>query len=150
MLTAGKLPQTPRAKKVIEYAIEESRRFGHNYVGTEHLLLGLIREQDGVAAVVLRFMELQLEQVRNEVLDLLGAEDNKVVVYRTPEAQQAAANAGRAATDLGHPAIGTGHLLLGLLEEEGGMAAKLLAKLGVKAEMVREEIVKRGGKESEA
>ena len=68
----GKLPQTPRAKKVIEYAIEESRRFGHNYVGTEHLLLGLFREQDGVAAVVLRIVGLELKQVREEILNLLG------------------------------------------------------------------------------
>jgi N-acetyl-gamma-glutamyl-phosphate reductase len=74
----GKLPQTPRAKKSIEYAIEEARSLNHNYVGTEHLLLGLIREHDGVAAQVLRKMGLELEKVRKEILHLLGAtmEDN--------------------------------------------------------------------------
>jgi len=73
MVTMGKLPQTPRAKKVIEYAIEEARSLNHNYVGTEHLLLGLLREQDGVAAQVLRNLGLKLEEVREEVLNLLGA-----------------------------------------------------------------------------
>ena len=73
MVTMGKLPQTPRAKKVIEYAIEEARNLGHNYVGTEHLLLGLLRERDGVAAQVLMNLNLKLEEVREEVLNLLGA-----------------------------------------------------------------------------
>jgi len=73
MVTIGKLPQTPRAKKVIEYAIEEARKLGHNYVGTEHLLLGLLREQDGVAAQALINLGLKLEDVREEVLNLLGA-----------------------------------------------------------------------------
>ncbi|QOJ18391.1 MAG: ATP-dependent Clp protease ATP-binding subunit [Phycisphaeraceae bacterium] len=73
MVTMGKLPQTPRAKKVIEYAIEEARNLNHNYVGTEHLLLGLLREHDGVAAQVLMNLGLKLEQVREEVLNLLGA-----------------------------------------------------------------------------
>ncbi len=73
--TMGKLPQTPRAKKVIEYAIEEARNLNHNYVGTEHLLLGLLREQDGVAAQVLMNLNLRLEDVREEVLNLLGASD---------------------------------------------------------------------------
>src|SRR5436305_2085789 len=73
MVTMGKLPQTPRAKKVIEYAIEEARNLNHNYVGTEHLLLGLLREHDGVAAEVLMNLGLKLEEVREEVLNLLGA-----------------------------------------------------------------------------
>ncbi|HRS27930.1 MAG TPA: ATP-dependent Clp protease ATP-binding subunit, partial [Phycisphaerae bacterium] len=73
MVTMGKLPQTPRAKRVIEYAIEEARNLNHNYVGTEHLLLGLLREQDGVAAQVLMNLGLRLEDVREEVLNLLGA-----------------------------------------------------------------------------
>ena len=73
MVTMGKLPQTPRAKKVLEYAIEEARNLNHNYVGTEHLLLGLLREQDGVAAQVLVNLGLKLEEVREEVLNLLGA-----------------------------------------------------------------------------
>jgi len=73
MVTMGKLPQTPRAKKVIEYAIEEARSLNHNYVGTEHLLLGLLREHDGVAAQVLMNLGIKLEEVREEVLNLLGA-----------------------------------------------------------------------------
>ena len=72
MVTMGKLPQTPRAKKVIEYAMEEARNLNHNYVGTEHLLLGLLREQEGVAAQVLMNLTLKLEDVRDEVLNLLG------------------------------------------------------------------------------
>jgi len=73
MVTMGKLPQTPRAKKVIEYAIEEARALNHNYVGTEHILLGLLRETEGIAAQVLMGMGLKLEDIRQEVLNLLGA-----------------------------------------------------------------------------
>ena len=72
MVTMGKLPQTPRAKKVIEYSMEEARNLNHNYVGTEHILLGLLREQEGVAAQVLMNLTLKLEEVREEVLNLLG------------------------------------------------------------------------------
>ncbi|MCK5225888.1 MAG: ATP-dependent Clp protease ATP-binding subunit [Planctomycetes bacterium] len=73
MVTMGKLPQTPRAKKVVEYAIEEARTLNHNYVGTEHILLGLLRESEGIAAQVLMNLGLKLEDVRQEVLNLLGA-----------------------------------------------------------------------------
>jgi ATP-dependent Clp protease ATP-binding subunit ClpC len=73
MVTMGKLPQTPRAKKVIEFAIEEARALNHNYVGTEHILLGLLRETEGIAAQVLMNLGLKLEDVRQEVLNLLGA-----------------------------------------------------------------------------
>jgi len=73
MVTMGKLPQTPRAKKVIEYAIEEARSLNHNYVGTEHILLGILRETEGIAAQVLMSVGLKLEDVRQEVLNLLGA-----------------------------------------------------------------------------
>ena len=73
MVTMGKLPTTPRAKKVTEYAIEEARHLNHNYIGTEHLLLGLLREQDGVAAQVLMNLQMKLDEVRDEVLRLLGA-----------------------------------------------------------------------------
>jgi len=73
MVTMGKLPQTPRAKKVLEFAIEEARNLGHNYVGTEHLLLGLLREHDGVAAQVLMNLGLKLDDVRSEILNILGA-----------------------------------------------------------------------------
>src|SRR4029079_5019616 len=72
MVTMGKLPQTPRAKKVIEYSMEEARNLNHNYVGTEHILLGLLREQEGGAAQVLMNLGLKVEEVREEVLNLLG------------------------------------------------------------------------------
>jgi ATP-dependent Clp protease ATP-binding subunit ClpC len=98
MVTMGKLPQTPRAKKVIEYAIEEARNLNHNYVGTEHLLLGLLREQDGVAAQVLMNLGLKLEEVREEVLNLLGRAPNPrtcPVAAEPPRARPRAARAAR-------------------------------------------------------
>ncbi len=94
MVTMGKLPQTPRAKKVIEYAIEEARNLNHNYVGTEHLLLGLLREHDGVAAQVLMNLGLKLEEVREEVLNLLGAG----VESEEPQAQEKQAGKGKSKT----------------------------------------------------
>ena len=98
MVTMGKLPQTPRAKKVIEFAIEEARSLNHNYVGTEHILLGLLRESEGVAAQVLMNLGLKLEDVRQEVLNLLGAgaEDNtyqSMGMKMNPAAAQAAKTA---------------------------------------------------------
>src|SRR5437773_3275144 len=94
MVTMGKLPQTPRAKKVIEYAIEEARNLNHNYVGTEHLLLGLLREHDGVAAQVLMNLGLKLEEVREEVLNLLGAG----VENEEPASQEKQASKGKSKT----------------------------------------------------
>ncbi|QDU78497.1 ClpA/B family protein [Polystyrenella longa] len=98
MVTMGKLPQTPRAKKVIEYAMEEARNLNHNYVGTEHLLLGLLREQEGVAAQVLMNLGLKLEDVREEVLNLLG---HGLEVSETSErgtAQGTSSKAGKSKT----------------------------------------------------
>ena len=97
MVTMGKLPQTPRAKKVIEYAIEEARNLNHNYVGTEHLLLGLLREQDGVAAQVLLNLGLKLEEVREEVLNLLGAGGDSEQ-ENAPQAAEAAAESAEPAS----------------------------------------------------
>src|SRR3982750_926482 len=94
MVTMGKLPQTPRAKKVIEYAIEEARNLNHNYVGTEHLLLGLLREHDGVAAQVLMNLGLKLEEVREKVLNLLGAG----VESEEPQAQEKQQGKGKSKT----------------------------------------------------
>ncbi|MEN8126519.1 MAG: ATP-dependent Clp protease ATP-binding subunit [Planctomycetota bacterium] len=98
MVTMGKLPQTPRTKKVIEFAIEEARSLNHNYVGTEHILLGLLRETEGIAAQVLMNLGLKLEDVRQEVLNLLGAgvEDNSyqsMGMKMNPAATQAAKTA---------------------------------------------------------
>ena len=72
MVAMGKLPQTPRAKKVIEYAIEEARNLDHNYIGSEHLLLGLLREEDGVAAIALADADVKVDQIREEILTLIG------------------------------------------------------------------------------
>ena len=93
MVTMGKLPQTPRAKKVVEYAIEEARNLNHNYVGTEHLLLGLLREQDGVAAQVLLNLGLKLDDVREEVLNLLGAGGEAEETSQQPQAPEGEAAA---------------------------------------------------------
>ncbi|QOJ01674.1 MAG: ATP-dependent Clp protease ATP-binding subunit [Phycisphaeraceae bacterium] len=97
MVTMGKLPQTPRAKKVIEYAIEEARNLNHNYVGTEHLLLGLLREHDGVAAQVLMNLGLKLEEVREEVLNLLGAGNEQGEQSETISGSAAPSSSGSAA-----------------------------------------------------
>ncbi|XAL99937.1 ATP-dependent Clp protease ATP-binding subunit [Phycisphaeraceae bacterium D3-23] len=96
MVTMGKLPQTPRAKKVIEFAIEEARTLNHNYVGTEHLLLGLLREHEGVAAQVLMNLGLKLEEVREEVLELLGAgvEPDEVDEGGKPEGEAGGGGSG--------------------------------------------------------
>ncbi len=96
MVTMGKLPQTPRAKKVIEYAIEEARTLNHNYVGTEHLLLGLLREHDGVAAQVLMNLGLKLEEVREEVLNLLGAGQESEEAAPSSERASSGGNSGAA------------------------------------------------------
>ncbi|QDU33097.1 ClpA/B family protein [Poriferisphaera corsica] len=105
MVTMGKLPQTPRAKKVIEYAIDEARNLNHNYVGTEHLLLGLLREHEGVAAQVLMNLNLKLEEVREEVLNLLGAgvDPEEATMTGKPESgssssSQAGAKGGKSKT----------------------------------------------------
>jgi ATP-dependent Clp protease ATP-binding subunit ClpC len=94
MVTMGKLPQTPRAKKVLEYAIEEARNLNHNYVGTEHLLLGLLREQDGVAAQVLVNLGLKLDDVREEVLNLLGAGGDSEETQQQQQQPEGATDSG--------------------------------------------------------
>src|SRR5438270_11033008 len=95
MVTMGKLPQTPRAKKVIEYSIEEARNLNHNSGGTEHLLLGLLREQEGVAAQVLMNLGLKLEDVREEVLNLLG---HNMSQEENPAGSERQANKGKSKT----------------------------------------------------
>ena len=122
MVTMGKLPQTPRAKKVIEYAIEEARNLNHNYVGTEHLLLGLLREHDGVAAQVLRQLGLNLEEVHGEVLNMLGEAD-------PPD---------RVPSPVAHP--GSGESLVSRLER----VAVLLREAAQEIEGVADELRSRG------
>jgi ATP-dependent Clp protease ATP-binding subunit ClpC len=100
MVTMGKLPQTPRAKKVIEYAIEETRLLGHNYVGTEHMLIGLVREEEGVAAQVLMNLGLRLEYIREEVLNLLGHETGGREAATSPPKRRPVPTLNRLGTDL--------------------------------------------------
>jgi len=99
MVTMGQLPFTPRAKKVLELALEEASNLGHNYIGTEHLLLGLIREQEGIAAQVLQNLNVRLEDVREEVLELLGAEVAQGEDEDTEPAQQATTKSKTPALD---------------------------------------------------
>jgi ATP-dependent Clp protease ATP-binding subunit ClpA len=141
VVTMGQLPFTPRAKKVLELSMEEANELGHNYLGTEHLLLGLLRENDGVAARVLLDLGLKLEEVRNEVLDLLGAESgNARRVAALPGIEsELMARAGEEALRAGHGFVGTGHLLLALLADDGGNAEGILEDLGAGAERVRGE-----------
>lgn len=108
MVTMGKLPQTPRAKKVIEYAIEEARNLNHNYVGTEHLLLGLLREHDGVAAQVLMNLGLKLEEVREEVLSLLGASNENDDSSSGSSSSSGASSAGSSGSAPELPGAGGG------------------------------------------
>ncbi|MBX3359652.1 MAG: ATP-dependent Clp protease ATP-binding subunit [Phycisphaeraceae bacterium] len=121
MVTMGKLPQTPRAKKVIEYAIEEARNLNHNYVGTEHLLLGLLREHDGVAAQVLMNLGLKLEEVREEVLNLLGA---------GTESEEATGGGGAASSGPGEAAASGGGSSSGEARSKGKSKTPALDSFG--------------------
>ncbi len=121
MVTMGKLPQTPRAKKVIEYAIEEARNLNHNYVGTEHLLLGLLREHDGVAAQVLMNLGLKLEEVREEVLNLLGAGAESDASEATPGEPGSTPSEGKAKGKSKTPALDSFGRDLTELAKEGSL-----------------------------
>jgi len=135
---------TPRARKVITLAQEEAVRFNHNYIGTEHLLLGLLREGEGVAAKVLVEMGVELNRVRSAVEFMIGRGDRMIVgeIGLTPRAEQVIELAVDEARQLGHHYIGTEHLLLGLVREGEGIAAGVLESLGVNLEKVRAETVR--------
>jgi hypothetical protein len=135
---------TERARRVLTLAQEEAKRFNHNYLGTEHLLLGLIREGDGVAAKVLRSLGVELDKVRNQVEFIIGRGDRMIVgeVGLTPRSKKVIELAVDEARRLGHHYIGTEHLLLGLVREGEGVAAGVLESLGVKLERVRTQTVK--------
>jgi ATP-dependent Clp protease ATP-binding subunit ClpC len=132
---------TERARKVIALAREEAGRLGHDYIGTEHLLLGLIREGGGVAAAVLENMNVDLERVRLEVEKLVvmgGGTLTLGEVPFTPRAKKVLELSVEEAQNLGHNYIGTEHLLLGLIREGEGVAAKVMDSLGVKLDKARE------------
>ncbi|HET9109716.1 MAG TPA: Clp protease N-terminal domain-containing protein [Ktedonobacterales bacterium] len=130
---------TERARKVMSLAQEEAQRFNHNYIGTEHILLGLVREGDGVAAKVLMSLGVELEKVRNAVETIIGRGDRVVLgdIGLTPRAKKVIELAIDEARRLNHHYIGTEHLLLGLIREGEGIAAGVLESLGVNLERVR-------------
>ncbi|ASV73446.1 ATP-dependent Clp protease, ATP-binding subunit ClpC [Thermogutta terrifontis] len=144
---------TDRARKVMQLANQEAQRFNHEYVGTEHILLGLIKEGSGVAANVLRNLDVDLKRIRNEVEKLVQSGPDMVTMGRlplTPRARKVIEYATEEARNLNHNYIGTEHLLLGLLREQEGVAAQVLMNLGLKLEEVREEVLNLLGHGSEA
>ncbi|MXX81460.1 MAG: ATP-dependent Clp protease ATP-binding subunit [Chloroflexi bacterium] len=132
---------TERARRVLTLAQEEAQRFNHNYIGTEHLLLGLVREGDGVAAKVLSNLGVELTKVRSAVEFIIGRGDRAVLgeIGLTPRAKKVIELAVDEARRLNHHYIGTEHLLLGLVREGEGIAAGVLESLGVNLERVRAE-----------
>src|SRR5690349_20376745 len=134
---------TERARKVLSLAQEEAQRFNHNYIGTEHLLLGLVREGDGVAAKVLINLGVELYKVRSAVEFIIGRGDRVVLgeIGLTPRAKKVIELAVDEARRLGHHYIGTEHLLLGLVREGEGIAAGVLESLGVNLEKVRSQTI---------
>ena len=136
---------TPRAQQVLALARKEADRFNHNYVGTEHLLLGLIKLGQGVAVNVLQKMGLDLETVRMEVEKQVGSgPETKMVgnIPYTPRVKKVLALAGKEAKALQHSYVGTEHILLGLLREGEGVAARVLKSLEIDIERTRNEILK--------
>src|SRR6266480_6652994 len=136
---------TPRAQQVLALARKEADRFNHNFVGTEHLLLGLIKRGQGVAVNVLQKMGLDLETVRMEVEKQVGTgPDQKVIgnIPYTPRVKKVLALASKEAKALNHTYVGTEHILLGLLREGDGVAARVLKNLDVDIEQTRQEILK--------
>src|SRR5712664_585258 len=136
---------TPRAQQVLALARKEADRFNHNFVGTEHLLLGLIKLGQGVAVNVLQKMGLDLETVRMEVEKQVGTgPDQKMIgnIPYTPRVKKVLALAAKEAKALNHTYVGTEHILLGLLREGDGVAARVLKNLDVDIEQTRQEILK--------
>ncbi|MFA4854610.1 MAG: ATP-dependent Clp protease ATP-binding subunit [Candidatus Omnitrophota bacterium] len=135
---------TERARKVIILAKEEARRFNHDYIGTEHILLGLIREGEGVAAAVLQKMGVSLENIRLEVEKLVQPGPTTQIIGDipfTPRAKKSLELAAEEARSLGHNYIGTEHLLLGLIREGEGIASQVLMNLGMDLNSVRNEVM---------
>jgi ATP-dependent Clp protease ATP-binding subunit ClpC len=135
---------TERARRVLTLAQEEALRFNHNYIGTEHILLGLVREGEGVAAKVLANLGVDLAKVRSAVEFIIGRGDKAVTgeIGLTPRAKKVIELAVDEARRLGHQYIGTEHLLLGLVREGEGIAAGVLESLGVSLEKVRAEVTR--------
>lgn len=154
---------TDRARKVMQLANQEAQRFNHEYIGTEHILLGLVKEGSGVAANVLKNLEVDLRKIRLEVEKLVQSGPEMVTMGKlpqTPRAKKVIEYSMEEARNLNHNYVGTEHILLGLLREQEGVAAQVLMNLGLKLEEVREEVLNllghgmeggetsRGGRES--
>jgi ATP-dependent Clp protease ATP-binding subunit ClpC len=135
---------TDRARKVMNLAKQEAQRLNHEYIGTEHILLGLVQEGSGVAASVLKNLGVDLKKIRAEIEKIVKGSPTMVSMTTlpfTPRAKKVLELALEEASQLGHNYIGTEHLLLGLIKENEGIAARVLTNLGVKLEEVREEVL---------
>jgi ATP-dependent Clp protease ATP-binding subunit ClpC len=134
---------TDRARRVVVLAQEEARRLNHNYIGTEHILLGLIHEGDGIAARTLESLDVSLESVRALVEEIIGQGRDEPAghIPFTPRAKKVIELALREALQLDQKYIGTEHLLLGLIREGEGVAAQVLVKLGAHLHVVRERVL---------
>ena len=135
---------TERAQRVILIAQEEAKRLNHDYVGTEHILLGLVALGEGVSAQVLANLNVDIRKVRSEIEKIVGTGDNMMLLGEipfTPRAKKVLEYAVEEAQHMGHTYIGTEHILMGLIREEEGVAARVLDNLGLKLETVREEVM---------
>ena len=134
---------TDRARRVVVLAQEEARRLNHNYLGTEHLLLGLLRESGGVAARALESLGISLDAVRQQVEEIigLGQQAPSGHIPFTKRAKKALELSLRESLQLNHNYIGTEHILLGLLHEGDGVAAQVLMKLGADLNQVRQQVI---------
>jgi hypothetical protein len=135
---------TERARQVVVLAQEEARTLRHNYIGTEHILLGLLREEEGYAARVLESLDITVERVRAQVVRIVGSgeEVTSGQIPFTPRAGKVLELALREALSLGHNYIGTEHILLGLACENEGVATRILLDLGAGADAVRNEVIR--------
>ena len=134
---------TERARQVVVLAQDEARALKHNYIGTEHILLGLLREEEGLAARVLESLVITVEEVRAQVARIVGQGDEVTTgqIPFTPRAKKVLELALREALSLGHNYIGTEHILLGLVREGEGLAAMVLTRLGADLEAVRARVL---------
>src|SRR5213076_684874 len=134
---------TDRARRVVVLAQEEARMLNHNYIGTEHILLGLIHEGEGVAAKSLESLGIALEGVRSQVEEIIGQGQQAPSghIPFTPRAKKVLELSLREALQLGHNYIGTEHILLGLIREGEGVAAQVLVKLGADLSRVRQQVI---------
>src|ERR671935_39122 len=135
---------TERPMQVVVLAQEEARTLKHNYIGTEHILLGLLREEEGLAARVLESLDITVERVRAQVVRIVGSgeEVTSGQIPFTPRAKKVLELALREALSLGHNYIGTEHILLGLVRENEGVAARILLDFDADAEKIRNEIIR--------